>query len=111
MEPESTFNSVSGMFEYVRSLQLTHPVVLSLLPMWEARIYARQAALLNNSNSKSEAHTTRLEELKKQAIDLLVPLAKTSPLALNQIYLEPDLIWLRGTDTFAAAGLVLEGAD
>ena len=111
MEPESTFATVSGLFEYSNSLPLTHPLLKQLLPMMEARIYARQAALLDDSNSKSEADKARLEDLKTQCVDLLVPLSKLVPMIINEIYLEPDFIWLRSTDTFAEAGLLLKGAD
>jgi serine/threonine protein kinase len=109
--PESSCTTVTGMFEHVRSMPVTHPLVLSLMPLFETRVYARQAALLDGSNSKSESDKLRIEELKKQSIDLLVPLSKTSPTMITQIYLEPDLIWLRKTDAFVEAGLVLEGAD
>jgi len=111
MEPESTFTTVTGMFDHLRSLPIAHPVFVGLLPMMEARIYARQAQLIDELDSNAEADKLRIEDLKKQSMDLLVPMSKTAPTMLNFIYLEPDLIWLRGTDAFAERGLVLEGAD
>lgn len=101
LEPDSTFTTVGGLFEYVNSLPLTHPLVLSVMPVMESRIYARQAALLDGSDSKTEADQTRIDELKQKAIDLLVPFSKTSPTAISQIHQEPDFIWLRKTDAFA----------
>ena len=109
LEPDSKYTTVSELFQYMDSLPLTNLMFKSLMPMQEARIYARQAALLDAMNPKSDSDMLRIEELKKQAIDLLVPFSKTSPTAINLIYLEPDLIWLRGTEMFAERGLLLEG--
>ena len=111
LEPDSTFTTVTELFQYMGSLRLTHPVLKGTLPLFEARTYARQAALLDAADQKSESDMLRIEKLKKQAVDLLVGFSKALPGEVNRIYQEPDLIWLRGTELFAESGLSLEGAD
>ena len=111
LEPDSTFDTVGELFQYGRQLPVTHPVVAALFPLLEARIYARQAELISRLDDMSEADKLRMEDLKERAIKLLIQLVKSNPALLSQIYLEPDLIWLRRTELFAESGLTLEGAD
>jgi tetratricopeptide (TPR) repeat protein len=111
LEPDSEFRTVSELFQYAKKLPLQHPGVVAMFPLLEARIYARQAELLSQLKDRADVGSVRMNGLKKQSIDLLVKLVESNPIMLNQIYLEPDLIWLRRTDLFADRGLTLDGAD
>ena len=103
--------TIPELLKYQSELPDVHAMLKQPDLLNQARIYSLQARILDQKPGKSEADVQQLNRLTSRAIDHLKQFSKLTPVALNMIYVEPDLKWLRKQAAFADAGLVMEGVD
>ena len=103
--------TATELMEYLSGLAEVHPIFKQQELLYRARFFSIQAQRLDRENEKSDSVEERIRELTDQAIVSLKQFANMSPVALNMIYVEPELKWLRKQPAFTAAGLVIQGAD
>ena len=103
--------TASELLTHLSQLPNVHPLFKQQELLYRARFFTLQAQRLDLKNEKSDSVEKRIEELTGHAIDSLKQFASLSPVALNMIYVEPELKWLRKQPEFSAAGMLIPGAD
>ena len=107
--------TATELLKYLSELPDVHPMFKQQELLYRARFFTIQAQRLDrgneNSDSNSDSVRERINQLTGQAVEPLKQFATMSPVALNVIYVEPELKWIRKQPAFAAAGMVIPGAD